>query len=58
MVGAVARNHGEKSLVQAPGDYKEQESYFVMSITADAQLRKRDLEGFCNNPSRCLDVAA
>lgn len=40
-----------KPMICAPANYKEQESYSGSDlISADLQLKKRDMEGFCDNP--------
>jgi hypothetical protein len=39
-------------MIHTPADYKGQGNYFfaVVSVTEDEQLRKRDIEGFCDKP--------
>ena len=47
VVYAVTRNH---TAVFPLAVKSKEDTFAVILITADSQLRKRDMEGFCDNP--------
>lgn len=50
MLLAVARNHVEVHNPCPPLTEGKEATFAMVLMTADSQLRKRDMKGFCDNP--------